>query len=197
MIWLILSIAAWGVVHSWLASSRLKAYLAHTFGGWLSRFYRLGYNAFSLISIGPVLILVRRLPDRLLYVVPAPWLYILLAVQVAAMILLVWTLLQTDAASFVGLRQIFQGEASQTLVINGFYGWVRHPLYLFGLLIIWPTPVMTLNILVAYAALSIYLVVGAVFEERKLASEFGTAYAEYRKRTPMILPWTIRIGPRT
>ena len=32
------------------------------------------------------------------------------------------------------------------------------------------------------------LIVGAIFEERKLLSEFGQAYIDYRKSTPMLVP---------
>ncbi len=196
MIWLILTIAVWGAVHSWLASSGVKAYVARISGSRLSRFYRLAYNAFSVISLAPVLILMRLLPDRMLYIIPPPWLFVTLALQAAAAILLVVILLQTDAASFIGLRQVFRAEAPGALVTDGFYGWVRHPLYLFGLLIIWLTPIMTLNIMVVDVALTVYLFVGAAFEERKLAREFGSAYEQYRQRTPMILPLMFRIRRR-
>jgi len=57
---------------------------------------------------------------------------------------------------------------------------------------IWLTPVITLNLLALYIGLSIYLVVGAIVEERKLLVEFGQAYAEYRRRTPMLIPFPPR-----
>jgi protein-S-isoprenylcysteine O-methyltransferase Ste14 len=65
---------------------------------------------------------------------------------------------------------------------------VRHPLYLFGLLILWLTPFMTANMLVVYIGLTIYLLVGAYFEERKHSHEFGMPYLEYKSRTPMFIP---------
>jgi protein-S-isoprenylcysteine O-methyltransferase Ste14 len=37
--------------------------------------------------------------------------------------------------------------------------------------------------------LTVYILIGALFEERKLLREFGEAYAEYRRRTPMLIPW--------
>jgi protein-S-isoprenylcysteine O-methyltransferase Ste14 len=36
--------------------------------------------------------------------------------------------------------------------------------------------------------LSAYTIIGAYFEERKLLLEFGDAYAEYRRKTPMLVP---------
>jgi protein-S-isoprenylcysteine O-methyltransferase Ste14 len=37
-------------------------------------------------------------------------------------------------------------------------------------------------------SLSLYLVIGALFEERKLLQEFGEDYAAYQDRTPMLFP---------
>jgi protein-S-isoprenylcysteine O-methyltransferase Ste14 len=35
---------------------------------------------------------------------------------------------------------------------------------------------------------TIYTIVGALYEERKLVKAFGQAYEEYRKHTPMLIP---------
>jgi protein-S-isoprenylcysteine O-methyltransferase Ste14 len=40
--------------------------------------------------------------------------------------------------------------------------------------------------------LSLYLYIGALFEERKLLREFGEAYHNYQQNTPMFLPGLIR-----
>ncbi len=188
MLWIIVAIIIWGLVHSWLASLDAKEYVERWLGAWFCRFYRLSYNAFAVVSFLPVIALVRLLPDHELYFIHPPWLYVMLAGQAAAAVLLFVALLQTGPASFMGLRQVLQGEERATLVTDGLYRWVRHPLYLFGLLIIWLTPLMTVNLLTAYVGLTAFLLVGAVFEERKLAREFGAAYAAYKKRTPMISP---------
>jgi protein-S-isoprenylcysteine O-methyltransferase Ste14 len=47
---------------------------------------------------------------------------------------------------------------------------------------------MSYNLLALILGLSIYILVGAYFEERKLLVEFGDAYSEYRQRTPMLIP---------
>jgi len=79
------------------------------------------------------------------------------------------------------------------MVTNGLYRYVRHPLYTAGLVIIWLIPLMTYNLLALILGLTIYIFVGAYFEERKLLLEFGDVYAEYRQRTPMLVP-RIRIS---
>jgi len=188
MFWLILSVAIWGLVHSWLASLRFKSLLLHTLGNEVMKFYRLLYNIFSAVSIAPVFYLMITLPDQNLYRIPMPWSYIMLAGRVLSALLLVVAVLQTDVLSFVGLRQLIQAEQSGTLVTRGFYRIVRHPLYTFGLLSLWLSASVSLNAFVVYFSLTMYILVGIFFEERKLLREFGQSYADYRSITPMLIP---------
>lgn len=192
MYWLFLSVALWGIVHSILASDAAKAWFNFRLGEGVKRFYRFGYNVFSVVSFLPVLWLMGTLPDRVLYRIPAPWLYLTLSVQFLAAILEMIGILHTDTLSFIGLRQLFEGkERSSPLVLRGLYRWVRHPLYTAGLVLIWLMPVMTVNLLVVCAAATFYIIVGAYFEERKLLRAYGASYAAYQLVTPMLVPGLI------
>lgn len=108
--------------------------------------------------------------------------------QVLSVLFLFVAVLQTDVLSFVGLRQVFEEQKKTDLVVNGLYRFVRHPLYTFSLGILWLSPSMTLNSFIVYAALTIYILIGIIFEERKLLREFGQEYAAYKTVTPMLLP---------
>jgi protein-S-isoprenylcysteine O-methyltransferase Ste14 len=187
-VWLITAIAAWGVVHSLLASLGAKGAFQRRLGRGPMRLYRLAYNLIAVVSLLPVLWLLRVLPDQPLYRVPAPWSYLMLAGQGLAALLLLAGVLQTDTLSFVGLRQILERERSSRLVTRGLYRYVRHPLYSAGLLLLWLTPVMSVNLFTAYLGLTAYILIGAAFEERKLLREFGSEYSDYRSKTPMLIP---------
>ncbi len=182
------AIAVWGAIHSWLASLGAKRVLRNVAGGAGRSGYRLAYNAFAVISFIPIVWLALSLPDRRLYLADTPWRYMMVAGQVAAGALLVLTLLATDPLHFAGLRQLVEGPSQSKLVTGGFYRWVRHPLYLFGLIFIWLTPLMTVNLLTIILVLTAYIVVGAALEERRLLQEFGDEYRAYRERTPMLVP---------
>jgi protein-S-isoprenylcysteine O-methyltransferase Ste14 len=188
MFLLIIFIALWGLVHSLLASLRFKDFLRHALGDGVMRFYRLLYNIFSVISIAPVLYLMLTLPDRALYQVPSPWSYVMRIGQGISILFLFVAVLQTDIFSFVGLRQLIEEEKKRELVTNGFYRFVRHPLYTFSLLLLWLSPTMTVSSFVVYVAFTLYILIGIYFEERKLLQDFGQAYATYKSVTPMLLP---------
>jgi len=112
----------------------------------------------------------------------------MLAGQGISALMLLVAVLQTDAFHFIGLRQIVSDEKNGRLITSGLYRYVRHPLYTFGLLILWLSSSVTVNSLVVYVSLTIYILVGAYFEERKLLREFGQEYADYKSVTPMLIP---------
>jgi len=188
--WLILAMLVWGLVHSLLASLRAKEWTRRQLGPAADRCYRLGYNLFALVSLLPIGWLLLVLPDRDLYALPAPWKYLMFAGQLAALVLLAVGVLQTGVGSFLGLSQLASGEtpAPARLVVIGLYRYVRHPLYAAGLAYIWLSPSMTVDRLTFYACVTIYILLGALFEERKLRREFGAEYARYAAATPMLIP---------
>ena len=188
MFWLILAVAVWGLIHSLVASLGFKNFLRRTLGDGFMKFYRLLYNIFAVISIAPVLYLMVTLPNKTLYQVPSPWNYAMLAGQGISALLLFAAVMQTDVLSFAGLRQLVEEEKSGKLVTSGLYHVVRHPLYTFSLMFLWFSPTVTLNSFIVYFALTVYILVGIIFEERKLLREFGQDYADYKSVTPLLIP---------
>ena len=191
MPWLILAVFVWGLLHSLLASQKAKELARRILGERGELFYRLGYNIFACASFLPVLAISALTPDRRLYRVPLPWSGLMVLGELLAIVVLVIGFRQTDAWEFLGLRQANGPVETRqgNLVTNGMYRHVRHPLYSAGIVFIWLMPLMTVNVLAINLALTVYVVIGAAFEERKLLREFGQAYADYAAVTPMFIPF--------
>jgi protein-S-isoprenylcysteine O-methyltransferase Ste14 len=64
---------------------------------------------------------------------------------------------------------------------DGPYGWVRHPIYLGWLLLVFPMATMTMTRLLFAVISSAYIVVAIPFEERSLRRASGGTYENYMK----------------
>ncbi|MGA2526461.1 MAG: isoprenylcysteine carboxylmethyltransferase family protein [Smithellaceae bacterium] len=73
--------------------------------------------------------------------------------------------------------------------VRGPYCWVRHPLYLFMLVMIWSCPNLTTDRLLFNILWSAWIFVGTLLEERDLVEQFGDAYREYPEKVPMLSPF--------
>ena len=68
------------------------------------------------------------------------------------------------------------------LTVGGPYTWVRHPIYLGWVLLVFGAPAMTTGRLCFATVSTLYLIVAIPLEERSLTGEFGAAYARYRRQ---------------
>jgi methanethiol S-methyltransferase len=75
------------------------------------------------------------------------------------------------------------------LVIRGAYRWVRHPLYLSVLLLLWAPIDLRADRLLLAVLWTAWILVGTLLEERDLAAELGEPYRDYQRAVPMLLPW--------
>jgi len=68
------------------------------------------------------------------------------------------------------------------LEVGGPYRYVRHPIYLGWVLLVFAAPTMPMGRLLFAAVSTLYLVVAVPFEERSLVAEFGPAYRDYQRQ---------------
>lgn len=192
------SFVLFAIIHSLTAGHAFRDWLGDRLGGRLVHgWYRLSYNVFSAITILAPAGLVAFLPDMVLYRVRMPWVVVLVLLQLAGAVGILIALLSTGVLEFAGVVQVArllgngpedEQKSSPRLQTGGVYRVVRHPLYLFGMMVIWALPVMTYNLLVFNVSSTLYFAIGSWIEEKRLERQFGEDYRAYRRRVPWLIP---------
>jgi protein-S-isoprenylcysteine O-methyltransferase Ste14 len=168
-----------------------------SFHRWLARFVPEEYGgAIYAIVSGIVLFLVILLWQRstqTVITISGFFRWSLRAVSFLSLLGFYWGVKALRFFDPFGLRPIFnrlrgRNPASMPITVAGPYRWVRHPLYLFMILMIWSCPDLTRDRLLFNLLWTVWVVIGSYFEETDLIAEFGDAYRDYQKRVPMLVP---------
>ncbi len=105
----------------------------------------------------------------------------------------VWGIRSLKSADLFGTESVRRRSGSTSppapMVVRGAYRWVRHPLYLTTLLMIWSFPDLTADRLLFNVLFTAWVIVGTVLEERDLVESYGEDYRNYQRRVPMLLPY--------
>jgi len=171
-----------------LAASSVKAYFKKTLGKGF-RYYRLAYSVFAAITL--VLLLFYQYSFHSAMLINSLILkYFSLIFLVLPGLLIMVISIKKYFLLLSGVRSIFQPVPPVELKVEGIHRLVRHPLYsgtilfVWGLFFIFPM----LNNFIAVLLLTIYVLIGISFEEKKLIKEFGKKYEEYILNVPMLIP---------
>jgi methanethiol S-methyltransferase len=188
-LWYGLAWASFGALHSALAAESVKAALG------LGRYSRLAYNGFAALHLGVIWWLGKFwLSDAApLGLAPAVG-TIGDGVTVFGLVVIAVALMGYDRGRFLGTTQLRAPEAAEdeNLRIDGLHRFVRHPLYSGLFMVLWGHAQTEFALATALWG-SVYLVIGAGFEERRLIDRYGTAYRTYRARVPAFVPWRGRV----
>ncbi|RQD83332.1 isoprenylcysteine carboxylmethyltransferase family protein [Methanosalsum natronophilum] len=185
----IIYFTVFAVIHSFTASLYFKRKIRYRLGPFVDKVYLPVYSLLALLTISPLVYLIYNNPGSIIYIIPTPWFWVMISIQVIAALVAPRAL--TDAPHRFKLRlQLGQVDNKELnhLKIKGIYKWIRDPFLLSGLVIIWFTPFMTLNLLLIYVLITIYLVFGSFHWEKRLVEQFGTEYKEYQTEVNRILP---------
>jgi protein-S-isoprenylcysteine O-methyltransferase Ste14 len=134
-----------------------------------------------LVAVAGIVVMLLR--QELLAAHPAG-----LAVQIAAIGLMIWARITFGSRSFHAAADPTEGG----LVTGGPYAYVRHPIYAAVIWFCWAGAVSALT----FTALAGALVVSAgmairMLQEEKLVAERYPEYAEYAARTKRIVPYLL------
>ena len=110
-------------------------------------------------------------------------------------LLILFSTFLIDHFDMFGLRQVWlnlnrKPYSEVAFKMPFIYRLVRHPLYLGWLFALWATPTMTVAHLVFATTTTAYIFIGIQLEERDLLNTHSE-YVGYRKKIPMIIPYTI------
>ncbi len=182
---------SFGIGHSLLAASGVKARLRPRFGAW----YRLAYNAVATVHIAVVFgVGWAVLGDAPAFDLPPAATLAFHLSAITGAVLMAIAMRGYDLGRLTGTRQVRADRRGialaedEPLRRDGLHRFVRHPIYTGALLFLWGRALDPLGVATALWG-TIYLVIGILFEERKLVELYGRAYSDYRARVPMLVPW--------
>ncbi len=192
----LLTLTAFAALHSITAAAATKRLFQRLFGARAYHgLYRLLFNALSGITYLPLWWLMGAYPGPTLWAATGIGAALLTAVQIASLVGLILAGAQIDMLRFAGVRQAWVYLVGDPLplppepfIARGMYGLVRHPLYLFIIMLLWAAPRMNTASAAFALGATVYFVAGAWHEETRLAREFGPQYRVYQQRVPFLLP---------
>ncbi|WP_374989747.1 methyltransferase family protein [Humidesulfovibrio sp.] len=185
----------WGALHSLMAARRVKA----AFELLLGPRYVFYPTAYSAISLWTFYLVMTKEPDlpQLLWAVEGLPRYGMHALQLAGLALLGWAGMSMHGLKMLGVTQLVsllrrrppeEADMSKDFTSTGAYNLVRHPMHAGGILFLAMQPSLTLGGFVFALFGCLYMVVGSLFEERRLSRELGPVWADYARRVPMFVP---------
>lgn len=77
-----------------------------------------------------------------------------------------------------------QPQPVRRFIERGAYRWMRHPIYLSFLGLLWFTPTVTLDRAILTVIWTIYIFVGSWLKDRRLVLFLGDQYRDYQQRVP-------------
>ena len=136
-----------------------------------------------------------RAVPGVLWQVSRPWSWAIMAVQLVGIWLALRSAAVIDGLDLAGVRQVSTPPPSRDEVparfgetspvefkTEGPYGWVRHPIYLGWILVVFCVGTMSMTRFVFAAISSLYLLIAIPFEERTLRAQSAGSYDDYRRR---------------
>jgi protein-S-isoprenylcysteine O-methyltransferase Ste14 len=177
-----------GMLHSVLAANWWKLFMQRRLGD-RYKYYHFAYSVFAALTLIGILIFQYAMHSRLLYVAPL-WVKLLLCLPVLAGLLIMGVVIKKYFFSLSGISVFYKNQPPAVLEQDGLHRYVRHPLYFGTLLFLWSLFFVFpyLNNLLACIVITLYTIVGARLEEKKLIEQFGEQYILYKRQVPMLIP---------
>ena len=171
--------SAFALHHSIFARNPVRAFVRRSVSAGLERSVYVWVASLMLIGVCAGW---NAVPGAL-WQVPRPWAWLLLAVQLGGVWLTLRGAAVIDAFELAGVREA-SGVGTWGFKTEGPYGWVRHPIYLGWMVLVFAVGTMTMTRFVFAVVSSVYILIAIPFEERTLRRNSGGAYDDYMRRVP-------------
>ena len=171
---------AFALHHSVFARLPVRAFVGRTVPSQLERSAYVWVASLMLIA---VCFYWQPIPG-VLWQLTSPWTWLTRGVQVVGVWLTLRSAAVIDAFELAGVRQVSNPQSpTPEFKTDGPYGWVRHPIYLGWIVVVFSVGTMTMTRLVFATISSVYLLVAIPFEERTLLAQ-SPGYRDYMRRVP-------------
>ncbi|MDZ7606813.1 MAG: isoprenylcysteine carboxylmethyltransferase family protein [Cyclobacteriaceae bacterium] len=149
--------------------------------------YRLVYNIIALLLLLPIIFYSSAVESEYVFVPGKMTKFAGLLAAGWGIVIARAAFKSYDTKAFLGLHSL---EKENEFATSGLLKYVRHPLYAGSILFVIGYFLYTpkLSSLISSSLIIVYFLVGIHFEEKKLISQFGQAYLDFKKSTPMLIP---------
>lgn len=182
----------WCFLHSFFTTTKTTTWFKERLENKFA-FYRVFYNLFSTATVLPLLYWQSTVPGTVIIRLSTFLLIFKYLALILSVVLMTGAFFSFDVREFFGIRQIIsRAQKEQTIPKiskHGFFGIVRHPMYLGGCIFFLALMIgAPLAQFPGYCVLAVYMIIGTIREDRRLARELGGVYKNYQNEVPMFLP---------
>ncbi len=191
--------ALFAVAHSLLLTRPAHRALEAMMGQEKGRaWFRFVYSVVAFVSFGAYVAWAAMLPDSGWFELTGSLALLIYLVKFAGLALVWWGVAQFGFGTFSGIKAILRHRHGQDPVLgdpdlgavvrSGPYAFMRHPLYTGGIVAVLANPTWSANRFGFALAATLYLVLGAYIEERRLLKIHGDSYRRYMAEVPGLIP---------
>lgn len=177
------------LLHSLLANPSWKNFMSRVWGQHF-KYYRLIYSIFAAVTLSAVVFYHFTIISPDLFRVSF-WVKILALALGLTGAIVMGISIKKYFFYLSGIDVLFKKPVGVSILQQGgLHKYVRHPLYMGTLLVVWAVFFLfpQLNHLIGCCIITLYTLIGIKLEEQKLHKEFGEAYKEYASKVPRLIP---------
>ena len=91
----------------------------------------------------------------------------------------------------LGWTSVYQGKKPvfPDMPTHGLFSIIRQPIYLSFSLVLWTSPVMSLDLFIVALSYSLYCYFGPMLKEKRFQKIYGKRFSDYQKKVPYFMPY--------